>query len=381
MGNLILSVTDCITGKLERLSLDDDTLLSVTQTKEGGTPLYFEGPGLVDIQINGIHGIDFNVPSLTVEEVVNATHYLLSQGVTTFFPTVITNSDDHLLTILTTLAEACTKQSIVEACVGGIHLEGPFISPQPGAKGAHNEAFIKAPDWELFSRFQKAAGGRIKIITLAPEWETAPEFIEKAVRSGVVVSIGHSLADSLQIKRAVEAGARMSTHLGNGIPLMLKRHPNMIWDQLAEENLTTSIIADGIHLPDAFIKVVKKVKGDALMVVSDATCYAGMPPGEYHSHIGGDVVLDENKRVSLKGEPGLLAGAAKSLLENLETLLEHNLCNLGEAWRMASVNVIDFLKRNKVTIKNHDNDKVIFAMNGTSIIVKKVIKNGRIILI
>lgn len=380
MENLILSVTNCITGESERLTLSNDALLSVHKTDEEDKSLLFVGPGLVDLQINGIHGIDFNVPSVTVEDVVEVTHYLLSQGVTTFFPTVITNSDDHILTILHTLDEACKNHPLVDACIGGIHLEGPFISPKPGAKGAHNDAYIKAPDWDLFKRFQGAAGGRIKIITLAPEWEGSAGFIENCVSSGIIVSIGHSLADTVQIKRAVEAGARMSTHLGNGVPLMLQRHPNMIWDQLAEEHLTTGIITDGIHLPDAFIKVVRKVKSDSMLVVSDATCYAGMPPGEYHSHIGGDVVLDENKRVSLKGQPGLLAGAAKSLLENVETLLEHKLCSLEEAWLLASENVITFLRKQGVATNSFQNDKVIFSKEESSIAVKMVIKNGKVVV-
>ncbi|MBW7893250.1 MAG: hypothetical protein H3C48_19985, partial [Chitinophagaceae bacterium] len=221
--------------------------------------------------------------------------------------------------------------------------------------------------------------GKIKIITLAPEWETAPEFIERAVRSGVIVAIGHSLANTSQVKRAVEAGARMSTHLGNGIPLMLQRHPNLIWDQLAEDNLTAGIIADGIHLPDAFIKVVRKVKAESILVVSDATCYAGMPPGEYHSHIGGDVVLDKNKRVSLKGSSGLLAGAAKSLLENVETLLEHQLYPLAEAWQMASLNPILLLRKNNVDVDLYDDDRVVFALEDASIAIKMVIKNGKVV--
>ena len=241
--------TNCITGETESVSFTGDILVSVNKTDKAESA-FFTGSGLVDIQINGIRGIDFNVPSLTVEDIVNATHYLLREGVTSFFPTVITNSDEHIITIMRTIAAACESDPLVEACVGGIHLEGPFISPRPGAKGAHNAAFIKAPDRELFNSFQKAADGRIKIITLAPEWESAPEFIEQCSRSGVIVSIGHSLADTSQIRTAVQSGARMSTHLGNGVPLMLQRHPNLIWDQLAEEELYTCIIADGIHIPD-----------------------------------------------------------------------------------------------------------------------------------
>lgn len=377
--NDTVACINCITGDTDILSFSNDTLESVAQSAGVKSNLY-SGPGLIDLQINGIGGIDFNVPAVTIEDIIKSTHLLLQEGVTTFFPTVITNADEPIITIMHTIAEACEKDPLVGACIGGIHLEGPFISPQPGAKGAHSEAFIKSPDWELFQKFQEAAGGRIKIVTLAPEWETAPAFIEKCTGSGVIVSIGHSLANTDQIKNAVKAGARMSTHLGNGVPLMLQRHPNLIWDQLAEDDLYTCIIADGIHIPDSFIQVLRKVKGDALMIVSDATCFAGMEPGEYQTHIGGYVVLEKNKRLSVKGGQGILAGAARSLRENVEILLEHRLCSLGDAWRMASVNVSGFLTRFGKNMQNNENDLVIFALDeGRGIVVHKVIKNGKIV--
>ncbi|MCO5239975.1 MAG: N-acetylglucosamine-6-phosphate deacetylase [Chitinophagaceae bacterium] len=369
---------NCITGDRETVTFGDHNRVSINKANTGEDSVFI-GPGLIDLQINGIRGIDFNISSVSVEDLVNTTRYLLSEGVTTFFPTVITNSDEEILAIMRTIASACEKDPLVNACIGGIHLEGPFISPQPGARGAHNEAFIKPPDWELFNKFQEAAGGRIKIITLAPEWEGAPEFIKQCVRSGVIVSIGHSLADTAQIRNAVKAGARMSTHLGNGIPLMVQRHPNLIWDQLAEDDLYACIIADGIHIPDSFIKVVQKVKADAAMIVSDATCFAGMEPGEYRSHIGGYVVLEKNKRLSVKGGGGVLAGAAKSILENIETLLEHQLCDLGAAWQMASSNITRFLHACGKGINNIGDDHVIFTLQGTSVHVQKVIKGGKVV--
>lgn len=376
-GNDTITCTHCITGETEDWLLDNDRLISISKSGKGSSP-FFSGPGLVDLQVNGICGIDFNIPTVTAGDILNATQYLLTKGITTFFPTVITNSDEHIIAILRTVAAACKKDPLVAACIGGIHLEGPFLSPSPGAKGAHDKAFIRPPDWELFSSFQEAAEGNIKIITLAPEWEGAPEFIEKCTRSGVIVSIGHSLANTSQIKKAVKAGARMSTHLGNAIPLLLPRHPNIIWDQLAEDDLYTCIIADGIHIPDSFIKVVLKIKGDRTMIVSDATCFAGMEPGEYQTHIGNAVVLDSNKRISLKEEPGLLAGAAKSLLENIETLLEHELCSLGATWQMASSNVTAFLHAHGKSANDKD-DKVIFTVEGSSVLVQKVIKNGKLV--
>ena len=195
---------------------------------------------------------------------------------------------------------------------------------------------------------------------------------------GILVAIGHSLADSEEISSAVKAGASLSTHLGNGVPLLMQRHPNIIWDQLAAEELYACIITDGIHIPDSFIKVVMKNKGKATIIVSDATCFAGMPPGEYQNHIGGTVILDREKRVSVKNSPGLLAGAAKSLLENVETLISHNLCSLSGSWQMASINVRDMLLKNDPGF-NDKNDRVLFHFNGKEIEIEKVIKNGVIV--
>lgn len=375
----VVTCINCITGKTEELTFKDGTLTNKTETESSGNNIPFVGPGLIDLQINGINGIDFNTPSLTQGDIVNATHYLLSQGVTTFLPTVITNSDENILKIIQTIYQACISNPIVNECIWGIHLEGPFISPAEGAKGAHDLKYIKPPDWKLFSRFQEAAGGKIKIITIAPEWEGSYSFIEQCRDHGILVAMGHSIANTEQINRAVKAGATLSTHLGNGIPLLLRRHPNTIWDQLAADELYACIITDGIHIPDSFIKVVMKNKAKATIVVSDATCFAGMPPGEYQNHIGGAVILDKEKRVSLKGSPGLLAGAAKSLLENVETLMDHNLATLSEAWQMASVNVAGMLAKNDDTFNEKNNDKVMFQLNGKEIQVKQVIKNGRIV--
>lgn len=367
----------CVTGKMLEITVQDEEIIQVKETKKEKTP-FFVGPGLIDLQINGINGIDFNNPSLSVEDIIIATQYVLSQGITSFFPTVITNSDENIVSILQTINAACTKGFLVNECIAGIHLEGPFISLKEGAKGAHDEKFIKAPDWDLFKKFQDAAGGKIKIITLAPEWEGAGSFIEKCRENGVLVSIGHSLANTKQIENAVAAGAMMSTHLGNAVPLLLPRHPNLIWDQLAADELYTCLIADGIHIPDSFMKTVIKVKGDKTIIISDATCFAGMPPGEYKSHIGGTVILDHEKRISLKGSSGLLAGAAKTLLENVETLTNHKLSTLGSSWKMASVNVEAMLTKNLGTflIKN---DLVIFQVQKGKIVIEKVFKNGRVV--
>ena len=166
--------TDLITGITKELTVAGEVLTEGKEESTSQENLYYVAPGLIDLQVNGINGIDFNDPSLTIKDLLAATQYLLSQGVTRFLPTVITNSDENIMQLLAVIHQACVTEPFVAECVPGIHLEGPFISPANGAKGAHDENYIKAPDWELFQKFQEASGGRIKLITLAPEWEGSP---------------------------------------------------------------------------------------------------------------------------------------------------------------------------------------------------------------
>lgn len=376
----VININNCITGKTESLSVKKAFGQLKEDTELNKKIQLYSGPGLIDIQVNGINGIDFNTPLLSKQDLINANQYLLSTGVTTFFPTVVTNSDENIVKILSAIHKACEEDSLLNSCIAGIHLEGPFISPSDGARGAHNESYVKAPDWKLFEVFQKAAGGKIKIVTLAPEWDGAFEFIERCTKQGILVSIGHSLANPDQIRNAVKAGARLSTHLGNGVPLMLQRHPNIIWEQLAQEKLFTCLIADGIHVPDSFLKVVMKTKGNQVILVSDATLFVGMPPGEYRNNIGGNVIVDVMKRVSMKNSPGLLAGAGKTLLECIEYLLQSNVLTLSEAWQMASLDIINMVKETGLNLTGNINqDKILFDLNNGNIEIIKTLKNGKIV--
>ncbi|KIL40384.1 N-acetylglucosamine-6-phosphate deacetylase [Gordoniibacillus kamchatkensis] len=295
------------------------------------------GPGFVDLQINGYAGMDFNTLPIAPHTTSRLSRALWSEGVTSFFPTVITNSEDAILEAVSAIARECEEDEAAGSAVAGIHLEGPFISPEDGARGAHSRAYVRAPDWPLFQRWQEAARGRIKIVTVSPEWPEAEAFIRRCADSGVLVSIGHTAAAPDQIARAVAAGAAMSTHFGNGAHPVLPRHPNYLWEQLAADELWTCLIADGFHLPDSVLKVAMKVKGDKALLVSDAVMFSGMPAGTYESHIGGKVVLTPQGRLQMADQPQLLAGSVKMLPAGVSHLVKRGLCSLGEAWEMASV--------------------------------------------
>jgi N-acetylglucosamine-6-phosphate deacetylase len=198
----------------------------------------------------------------------------------------------------------------VAARIPGIHLEGPFICPDDGPRGAHPKQHVRPPDWAEFQRLQEAAEGRIRLTTVSPEYDGAPDFIRRSADSGILVAIGHTKATSDQIRAAVDAGARMSTHLGNGAHPMIRRHPNYIWDQLAEDQLTASLIVDGHHLPPAVVKSMVRAKtAERIVLVSDVTSMGGMPPGRYKTGLGELEVLPSGKLVPA-GQPDILAGAS-----------------------------------------------------------------------
>lgn len=340
--------------------------------------LPFIAPGLFDIQVNGINGADFNTSPVSYNDIRSAIATLYSHGITSFFPTLITSDSEDLKDSLFRISSFCTDNPDEGRAIAGIHLEGPFISGDEGPRGAHNKEYITVPDVSLLEDWQHCSKGMIKLITLAPELPGALEFIAKCRENGITVSLGHTGANTDQIRKAVAAGAKLSTHLGNGSHLLMPRHPNYLWDQLAEENLWASVIADGFHLPDNFMKVVFRVKGDHSVLISDSTKFTGMSPGEYNSLIGGSVVLSFEGRLCMAENPNILAGSAKTLLDCINYLTSKNICSGTEAWEMASVNPSNLIFpdiANGITT-GAKADLVIFRMENDMIIIKQTIKAG-----
>jgi N-acetylglucosamine-6-phosphate deacetylase len=265
-----------------------------------------ELPGFFDLQVNGFAGVDFNTPTLTPDAIDQALARMREVGVTRCLPTIITSSCDAFAACVRPLARHRSTAIV------GIHMEGPYLSPEEGYRGAHLKEHVIPASVDDFERRQDAADGRIVLVTLAAEVSGATELIEHAVRTGVRVAIGHSAASPSQIADAIAAGATMATHLGNGCAAMLPRHPNVIWELLAADDVWASVIVDGHHLPPSTLKSIVRAKGKRrTILVTDAVAAAAAPPGRYTV---GDVVCESDRhgRVSTPGTP-YLAGSSLTL--------------------------------------------------------------------
>jgi N-acetylglucosamine-6-phosphate deacetylase len=299
-------------------------------------PEVYLSPGWIDVQVNGFAGVDYNSGSTSHEEIARSIEVLFSTGVTRFYPTVITGGPDEMISALENLARA--KESLPGGeAMDGFHVEGPHISPDDGPRGAHPRQWVRPPDVEEFHRWQEAARGCIRLVTLAPEWPQAPRYIEALTAAGIVISIGHTNATGAQIADAVSAGASMSTHLGNGAHQLLHRHPNYIWEQLAEDRLTASFIVDGIHLPASFLKTALRAKQlQRSVLVTDASSPAGAKPGRYS--LGEQLVdLTPDNRVVLAGQDRL-AGSALRMDHGVQNLMKLVGLSLPDAITMATTN-------------------------------------------
>lgn len=299
----------------------------------------FVAPGLVDNQVNGYAGVGFTTGSgpLSVEGVLRATRALWSVGVTSYLPTLTTHAAATYRHSLAVLAEAAADPATLGS-IAGFHLEGPHISPRDGFRGAHPARHVRPPDWGEMERFQAAAKGGVRTVTVAPETPGCLDFIRRCTAAGVVVALGHHDADRDTIDRAVLAGARTVTHLGNGCANTIDRHANPLWPQLANDALQASLICDGFHLRDEQIAVFHRAKGtDRTILTADAVHLAMMPPGDYVNDEGDTIRLTPEGCVRYPAQ-GVLAGAALPLSRGVAKIMQVTGCTLADAIRMASTN-------------------------------------------
>lgn len=272
--------------------------------------------GLFDIQVNGYAGIDFQRET-TQQHIRHACDTLREHGVDHILATFITAKPCDFELKLKTFESYRKADPVINQMIAGYHLEGPYLSAEPGFCGAHPAELMKDPSFAEFSVWQSAAGGLIKLVTLAPERLGVFDFISELTRLGVRVSLGHTNASEEQIDLSIKAGATLCTHLGNGCPALLHRHDNIIQRLLARDELTACLIPDGIHLPPNVLKNLFKAKPSSKVIITtDAMAAAGAKPGKYSlGHLEMEVGEDQIVRV-----PGAntFAGSALSLNKGVE---------------------------------------------------------------
>ncbi len=342
-----------------------------------GEPDYV-APGFIDLQVNGYGGVDYNSPETSHEEIGRSLRVQFACGTTRLLPTVITGTVEGMRGSLKNLYDA--KMAIPEGmAIEGFHVEGPHISAEEGPRGAHPVQCVRKPDVDEYKGWQQVTDGLVKLVTISPEWPEAPAYIEALVRDGVVVAIGHTGANREQIQAAVSAGATLSTHLGNGAHSLLSRHPNYLWEQMAEDRLAADFIVDGIHIGEAFLKVALRAKGiERSILVTDASAPAGAMPGRYKL-ADQEVDLTEDDRVVLAGQTRL-AGSALKMHKALENVMRMAGVSLAEAVTMATRNAARVGRisgRMRGLVTGERADFVVFSREGGGITVEETWIGGR----
>jgi N-acetylglucosamine-6-phosphate deacetylase len=339
---MFLSVQGKSTTGSSILKIDfDSVVLAVDELLRPEPTDVFVAPGFIDLQVNGFAGVDYNDPASSHDAIAGSIQKMFTTGVTRFLATIITGSEERITGAIKNLVAAKDKFAAAHMAEGealaGLHIEGPHLSPEDGPRGAHPLEHIRPPSVAEFNRWQDVADGAIRLITVSPEWAEAPEYIDAVVRQGVVASIGHTKANSDQIKAAVDAGATMSTHLGNAAHATLHKTQNYIWDQLADERLTASFIVDGIHIPRVFVHAAMRAKGfDRSVLVTDAVMPAMCQPGPYK--LGQvEVELKVNGSVVMRGSDRL-AGSAVRMNQAVATTVKLAQVGLHQAITMATTN-------------------------------------------
>ena len=320
------------TGEVHEFRLERGRVASMGRVRKRATAVF--GPGFVDLQCNGYAGVDFNRRETEPIVIAEAIKAMWEHGCTTVLPTFITASAEALDEYLSDTVKALAADAEAARSVPCFHLEGPFISPEDGARGAHPQAHVRPVETKFWRRMQKAASGRIGLLTLAPEVRGAVPFIAWLRQQKVLPAIGHTMADAACVARAADAGAMMSTHLGNGCPQTMNRHLNPIFAQLGEDRLLASFIADGLHLPPEVLRALWRAKGGGVLV-TDAMAAAGAPPGRYSI---GDLELEVGRDRVVR-QPGSqnFAGSALTMCEAVANLVRFARVPLADAWDAASL--------------------------------------------
>jgi N-acetylglucosamine-6-phosphate deacetylase len=338
---------------------------------------FFLAPGFIDIQVNGFAGVDFNHSEFVGDELLPVCKALLRTGVTRFCPTLITGGKERLTGGIQQIIKAYEKHALVRSMVQGIHVEGPHISPDDGPRGAHPQKYVSDPNWDEFLNLYELSKGLVRVVTVAPERPRAIDFIRKASEAGLIVAIGHCAPEPEDIDAAVEAGAVLSTHLGNAAHRVLPRHANYIQKQISHDGLMASIICDGKHLPDYFVKNLVRAKGKTrIILVTDAMAAAGAPPGRYTL---GDLEVEVGEdRASRLPDTPYLAGSSLTMGEAVGNCARLAGITLASAITMATGNPAKLFHEFSGKLEPGERaDLVLFKASRKRIHVEQVLLAGR----
>jgi N-acetylglucosamine-6-phosphate deacetylase len=366
------------------ITITEGRITSIKRIKKlpEGNQSFYISPGLIDNQVNGFAGISFTFGGgeLTAEGVKKATQELWKAGVTTYLPTLTTNSYELLKKNFTILGTMIDDPSL-HGSIAGFHLEGPYISPVDGYRGAHPLKYVRKPDWNEFISLNKASGNNIIQVTVAPETEGALEFISKCSEKGIVVALGHHNASAAQITEAIDRGARIATHLGNGCANMINRHMNPLWPQLSDDRLMISIIGDGFHLLPEEIRVFFKAKGiERIIITSDVTGFGSLPPGKYVTEQGDSIELTTQGMLRYPSQ-NVLYGSASPLKKGVGNMMKVTGCTLQDAIQMASTNparLYNLDDRGTIEIGKRA-DLIMFQIIDNELVIKQTYVSGNLV--
>lgn len=312
-------------GQITKCETAEDGI--VTRLQSGETPANdpgdeFTTPGLIDIQVNGFAGVDFNKPGLTASQMDHALGHLAASGVGCVLPTLITAPEKDLINRLEALDRAVSDSVLGPLMVPGYHIEGPFLSPKEGCSGAHPASAMRPASRALVMDLQAVSSRPVLILTVAPEQEGVIDLIPFLTERGITCAIGHTSASRSDIRAAIVAGATLSTHLGNGMPHILDKNENLLFSQLGEDALTASFIVDGIHIHPQNLQTYFRAKTLVRsIIVTDAVSAAGkdMPPGFYS--IGDEKIeRQEDGTVRIPGSK-YLAGSSVTMDQMVRNLM------------------------------------------------------------
>jgi N-acetylglucosamine-6-phosphate deacetylase len=264
-------------------------------------------PSMLDLQINGFAGVDFQKDHLTEAGLLDAVRSLQAAGCAQFLLTLVTDSWDNLIARVTHLRQLRRGSPLLESAIAGWHVEGPFLSSEPGYCGAHDPALMCDPTASHVRELRAVTGSDRVLLTLAPERAGALEAIEAAAACGMKISLGHTNASADALANAVRAGATGFTHLGNACPQNLDRHDNILWRVLDTPGLTISLICDGIHVsPQLFRLAHRALPEESIYYTTDAMAAAGAPPGRYtigrlEVEVGSDQIVRQPGQTNFAG--------------------------------------------------------------------------------